>query len=72
MGTAVEQKQLNWKSDPTEEKEKTCRRRVNFPVSSNKNWVKGVEAYQLGNTSSRTITEVKQRWAQLVLRWETV
>ena len=29
-------------------------------------------AYQLGNTSSRTITEVKQRWARLVLGRETV
>ena len=28
--------------------------------------------YQLGNTSSHTITEVKQRWACLVLAWETV
>ena len=33
---------------------------------------KGAAAYQLGNTSSRTITEVKQRWARLVLGWETV
>ena len=32
----------------------------------------GAAAYQLGNTSSRTITEVKQRWARLVLGWETV
>ena len=32
----------------------------------------GTAAYQLGNTSSRTITEVKQRWAWLVLGWETV
>ena len=30
----------------------------------------GAAAYQLGNTSSRTITEVKQRWAWLVLGWE--
>ena len=29
-------------------------------------------AYQLGNTSSRTITEVKQLCARLVLGWETV
>ena len=29
-------------------------------------------AYQLGNTSSRTITEVKQRWAWFVLGWEIV
>ena len=37
------------------------------------NWLgKGAAAYQLGNTSSRTITEVKQRWAQLVLGWDTV
>ena len=28
---------------------------------------KGSAAYQLGNTSSRTITEVKQRRARLVL-----
>ena len=27
-------------------------------------------AYQLGNTSSRTITEVKQPWAWLVLGWD--
>ena len=27
---------------------------------------------QLGNTSSLSITEVKQPWAQLVLGWETV
>ena len=33
---------------------------------------KGAAAYQLGNTSSRTITEVKQRWARLVLGWDTV
>ena len=33
---------------------------------------KGAAAYQLGNTSSRTITEVKQRWARLVLGWVTV
>ena len=32
----------------------------------------GTAAYQLGNTSSRTITEVKQCWARLVLGWETV
>ena len=32
----------------------------------------GTAAYQLGNTSSRTITEVKQRWARLVLGWATV
>ena len=32
----------------------------------------GAAAYQLGNTSSRTITEVKQRWAWLVLGWTTV
>ena len=32
----------------------------------------GAAAYQLGNTSSRTITEVKQHWAQLVLGWDTV
>ena len=32
----------------------------------------GAAAYQLGNTSSRTITEIKQRWARLVLGWETV
>ena len=29
-------------------------------------------AYQLGNTSSCTITEVKQRWVRLVLGFETV
>ena len=33
---------------------------------------KGAAAYQLGNTNSHTISEVKQRWAQLVLGWETV
>ena len=32
----------------------------------------GTAACQLGNTSSRTITEVKQCEAQLVLGWETV
>ena len=31
----------------------------------------GAGAYQLGNTSSRMITEVKQRRAWLVLGWET-
>ena len=31
----------------------------------------GAAAYQLGNTCSRTITEVKQRWARLLLGWET-
>ena len=38
----------------------TKRRRI-----SRYSW--GAAAYQLGNTSSRTITEVKQRWARLVL-----
>ena len=33
---------------------------------------KGVAAYQLGNTSSCTIIEVKQGWAWLVLGWQTV
>ena len=28
-------------------------------------------SYQLGNTSSPTITKVKQRWARLVLGWKT-
>ena len=36
------------------------------------NVIFGAAAYQLGNTSSRTITEVKQRWARLVLGWATV
>ena len=27
--------------------------------------------YHVENTSSRPITEVKQRWARLVLGWET-
>ena len=40
--------------------------------NNNNNSFKGAAAYQLGNTSSRTITEVKQRWAQLVLGWVTV
>ena len=31
-----------------------------------------VAAYQLWNASSRTITEVKQHWDQLLLGWETV
>ena len=31
----------------------------------------GTAAYQFGNASSRTITEVKQRWPWLVLAWET-
>ena len=35
-------------------------------------WLLGAAAYQLGNTSSRTITEVKQCWAWLVLEWEAV
>ena len=34
--------------------------------------IKALAADQLGNTSSRMITEVKQQWAQLVLEWETV
>ena len=34
-------------------------------------WV-GAAAYQLGNTSSRKITEVKHSWARLVLGWDTV
>ena len=33
-------------------------------------WCSGLD--QLGNTSSRTITEVNQRYAQLVLGWETL
>ena len=32
----------------------------------------GAAAYQLGNTSSCTIPEVKQRGARLVLGWKTV
>ena len=32
----------------------------------------GAATDQLGNTSSRMITEVKQHWARLVLGWETV
>ena len=32
----------------------------------------GAAAYQLGNTSSRTITEVKQRSARFALGWEPV
>ena len=32
----------------------------------------GAVAYQLGNTSSCTVTEVKRHWAWLVLGWETV
>ena len=40
--------------------------------SSPQLWLVGrAAAYQLGNTSSRTITEVKQRRARLVLGWET-
>ena len=38
----------------------------NKPVSM------GPKTYQLENTSSHTITEVKQSWAWLVLGWETV
>ena len=34
--------------------------------------LKGAAAYKLGNTSSRTTTEVKQCCIQLVLGWETV
>ena len=33
---------------------------------------RGTAVYQLGNTSSRMITEVKQRRARLVLGWATV
>ena len=40
--------------------------------SNNKKDTLGAAAYQLGNTSSRTITEVKQRLAWLVLGWENV
>ena len=36
-----------------------------------KSLIFGVLAYQLGNTHSRTITEVKQRLAWLVFGWET-
>ena len=32
----------------------------------------GAAAYQLGNTSSRMITEVNQCYARLVLGWDTV
>ena len=28
-------------------------------------------SYHVGNTASRPISEVKQRWALLVLAWET-
>ena len=28
-------------------------------------------SYHVGNTASRPISEVKQRWAVLVLAWET-
>jgi hypothetical protein len=28
-------------------------------------------SYHVGNTASRPISEVKQRWALLVLTWET-
>ena len=35
-------------------------------------YLEGAAAYQLGNISSRTITEVKQRWARLALGWDTV
>ena len=38
----------------------------------NKGFLWGAAVSQLGNTSSRTITEVKQHWARLVLGWETV
>ena len=31
----------------------------------------GLTAYQLGNTNSHTITEIKQNWAWLVLEQET-
>ena len=32
----------------------------------------GAATYQLGNTSSHTIIEVKQRLVGLILGWETV
>ena len=41
-------------------------------LSAHQMWYMGAAAYQLENTSPRTITEVKQRWARLVLGWETV
>ena len=39
--------------------------RANFDLSSRQ------RPYHVENTSSRPITEVKQRWARLVLGWET-
>ena len=37
-----------------------------------KNWLLSRQRpYHVENTSSRPITEVKQRWARLVLGWET-
>ena len=41
-------------------------------VNNNRKTVLGAAAYQPGNTSSRTITEVKQCWVRLALGWETL
>ena len=41
-----------------------------WPYKSTDDW--GTAAYQLRNTSSRIITEVKQREAQVTLGWEIV
>ena len=44
---------------------------VSFPSLLLQNYKPRQWAYQLGNISSRTITDVKQCWACLVLAWET-
>ena len=44
----------------------------NSSEHKNKKFPLGAAAYQLGNTSSCTITEVKQCWTLLVLGWKTV
>ena len=54
-----------------------CKRGNKYPSWSDERLVHirkalGAAAYQLGNTSSRMIIEVKKSWARLVLGWETV
>ena len=43
--------------------------KILYRLTENGTWV--TAAYRLGNASSRMITEVKQRWARLVLWQET-
>ena len=51
-------------------KSPTCR--LTSMQQTHKEVLPGAVAYQLGNASSRTITEVKQRRARFVLEWATV